>query len=176
MLPRLQAHNSVMPMDLFLFTTANSVAAWTSVDDKVMGGCSTSLLRYDPMGYAVFEGTVKPENNGGFASVRTHAMDLGVKSASAYVLKVKSDGKRYKFNLRMEDNSDGVVYQTAFVTPAGVWTSLNLPVSQFTATFRGRTVPDAPSLDPVLVRQAGFMIADRQMGDFSLKVQSIGTV
>jgi len=27
-----------------------------------------------------------------------------------------------------------------------------------------------------MVRQAGFMIADRQMGDFSLKVQAIGTL
>ena len=164
-----------MPMDLFLFTTANSVAAWSSVDDRVMGGCSTSCLRYDAMGHVVFEGTVTAENNGGFASVRTHAMDLGVKSASAYVLKVNSDGKRYKFNLRMEDNFDGVIYQAAFVTTAGVWTSLQLQVSQFIATFRGRTVPDAPALDPILVRQAGFMIADRQMGGFSLKVQSIGT-
>ena len=128
------------------------------------------------MGHAVFEGTVKPENNGGFASVRTHAMDLGMESANAYVLKVNSDGKRYKFNLRMEDNFDGVIYQAAFVTPAGVWTTVHLPVSLFNATFRGRPVPDAPGLNPVLVRQAGFMIADRQMGDFSLKVQSIGTV
>ena len=92
-----------MLTDLFLFTTANSVAAWSSVDDRVMGGCSTSCLRYDPTGYAVFEGTVKADNNGGFASIRTHAMDLGVKGARAYVLKVNGDGKRYKFNLRMDD-------------------------------------------------------------------------
>jgi NADH dehydrogenase [ubiquinone] 1 alpha subcomplex assembly factor 1 len=141
-----------------------------------MGGCSTSCLRYDTMGHAVFEGTVKPDNNGGFASVRTHAADLGVKGASAYGLKINSDGKRYKFNLRMEDRFDGVTYQAAFVTPAGVWTTLHLPLSQFTATFRGRAVPDAPSLDTAMVRQAGFMIADRQMGDFSLKVQAIGTL
>jgi NADH dehydrogenase [ubiquinone] 1 alpha subcomplex assembly factor 1 len=165
-----------MLADLFLFATANSVAAWSSVDDRVMGGCSTSCLRYDPIGHAVFEGTVKIDNNGGFASVRTHAMDVGVKSASAYVLKVNSDGKRYKLNLRMDDSFDGVIYQTAFVTPAGVWTSMHLPVSQFNATFRGRPVPEAPSLGPALVRQIGLMIADRQMGDFSLKVRSIGTV
>ena len=165
-----------MPTDLFLFTAANSVNAWASVDDRVMGGRSTSCLRYDPSGHAVFEGTVKSDNNGGFASVRTHAMDLGAKNASAYVLKVNSDGKRYKFNLRMDHSFDGVNYQTGFVTPAGVWSVLHLPVSQFTATFRGRPVPGAPSLDPALVRQAGFMIADQQMGDFSLNVQVIGTM
>jgi hypothetical protein len=165
-----------MPDDLFLFTAPDSVAAWSPVDDRVMGGCSTSCLWYDPVGHAVFEGTVKPDNNGGFASVRTHAADLGVKGASAYVLKVNSDGKRYKFNLRTEDSFDGVTYQTAFVTPAGVWTTLHLPVSQFSATFRGRIVPQAPCLDTARVRQAGFVIADRQMGNFSLRVQAIGTV
>ena len=128
------------------------------------------------MGHAVFEGTVKPDNNGGFASVRTHAADLGVTGASGYVVKVNSDGKRYKFNLRIEDSFDGVTDQTAFVTPAGVWTTLRLPLSQFTATFRGRPMPKAPCLDTALVRQAGFVIADRQMGDFSLRVRSIGTV
>jgi monofunctional biosynthetic peptidoglycan transglycosylase len=91
-------------------------------------------------------------------------------------LKVNSDGKRYKFSLRMQDSFDGVTYQTAFVTPAGVWTTVHLPVSQFTATFRGRLVPDAPNLDPALVRQAGFVIADQQMGKFSLSVLAIGTV
>jgi hypothetical protein len=139
-----------------------------------MGGCSTSCLRYDPLGYAVFEGTVKADNNGGFASVRAHAMGIGANVASAYILKVNGDGKRYKFNLRMEDNFDGLAYQAAFVTPAGMWTSVHLPVSQFSATFRGRPVPDAQILNPILVRQVGLMIADQQMGSFSLKVRAIG--
>ncbi len=165
-----------MPTDLFLFNAANSVAAWSPVDDRVMGGSSTSCFRYDPVGHAVFEGTVRPDNNGGFASVRTHASDLGAQGASAYVLKVNSDGKRYKFNLRMDDSLDGVTYQAAFVTPAGVWNSLHLPVSQFTATWRGRPVAAAPSLDPAKVRQAGFMISDGQMGEFSLMVQAISSV
>ncbi len=170
------AHNIAMPKDLFLFTAPNSVAAWSPVDDRVMGGSSTSNLRHDPVGHAIFEGTVRPENNGGFASVRTLPMDLSAKGASAYVLRVSSDGKRYKFNLRMEDNLEGLTYQSAFVIPGGIWTSVHLPVSQFKATFRGRLVPGAPSLDPVLVRQAGFVIADQQMGNFSLKVQAIGTL
>lgn len=169
-------HNGAMSSDLFLFHAANSVDAWASVDDRVMGGCSTSCLRHDPTGHAVFEGTVKPDNNGGFASVRTRAMDLGVKGCSAYVLKVNGDGKRYKFNVRMEDSFDGVTYQAGFMTSAGVWTFVQLPVSHFTATFRGRPVPGAAGLDAARVRQAGFMVADRQMGDFCLKVQAIRAV
>jgi hypothetical protein len=164
-----------MIANIFLFTTPDAVTGWTPIDDRVMGGSSTSRLRYDPLGHAVFEGTVRADNNGGFASVRTHAVETNANSASAYLLKINSDGKRYKFNLRMEDSFDGITYQAAFVTPAGMWTSLNLPISQFTATFRGRPAPDAPTLEPSRVRQLGLMIADRQMGDFSLKVLSIGT-
>ena len=139
-----------------------------------MGGCSRSCLRFDPQGYAVFEGTVRADNNGGFASIRTRSVALNSKIASAFVLKVNGDGRRYKFNLRMDDNFDGVTYQTAFVTPAGVWTSVHFPVSQFTATRRGRPVSGAPTLDPAGVRQMGLMIGDRQLGGFSLKVAAIG--
>jgi hypothetical protein len=160
------AQNKAMIADLFLFNAPNAVSAWTPVDDRVMGGCSTSCLRYDPLGYAVFEGTVKAENNGGFASVRADAMEQSANVANVYVLKVNGDGKRYKFNLRMQDNFDGLTYQTSFVTAAGMWTSVHLPVSQFAATFRGRPVPDAQPLNPILVRQVGLMIADQQMGSF----------
>jgi hypothetical protein len=163
-----------MIANLFLFTTPDAVSAWAPVDDRVMGGCSTSCLRYDPLGHAVFEGTVKADNNGGFASVRAHATGVSVNGASAYALTVNGDGKRYKFNLRMEDSFDGLTFQAAFVTPAGVWTSLHLPVSQFSATFRGRLVPDAQILNLNLVRQVGLMIADQQIGNFSLKVRAIG--
>jgi hypothetical protein len=140
-----------------------------------MGGCSVSSLRYDPLGHAVFKGTVRADNNGGFASVRTRAMDLGAAGASAYVLEVNGDGRRYLFNLRMDDRFDGVTYRAAFVTPPGAWSTLQLPVAQFTPMFRGRAVPDAPRLEPALVRQAGFMIADRQLGAFRLQIRAVGT-
>jgi hypothetical protein len=164
-----------MPTDLVLFTATDSVAAWGAVDDRVMGGCSTSRLRHDPLGHAAFEGTVKPDNNGGFASVRTRAMDLAVHGASAYLLQVCGDGKRYKFNLRTDDSFDGVTYQAAFETPAGAWTTVHLPVSAFSATFRGRAVPGAARLDPARVRQVGLMVADKQFGDFCLQVRCITT-
>ena len=50
---------------------------------------------------------------------------------------------------------------------------MRLPISGFRATFRGRSVPGAPPLDPARVRQMGLMIADRQVGSFALAVRSI---
>jgi hypothetical protein len=162
-----------MASELFCFESAASVAGWSAIDDVVMGGVSRSHLRYDPAGYAVFEGFVSLEHNGGFASVRSGLQDLGVPGAAAYSIEFNGDGKRYKLNLRTDDAFDGVNYQAAFEAPAGPWTWVRLSLCAFVPTFRGRRVSDAPKLDPARVRQIGLMIADRQAGPFALAVRSI---
>ena len=162
-----------MSRELFRFESPSSVARWAAIDDAVMGGISRSRLRHDPAGHAVFEGVVSLERNGGFASVRSPPDDLGAQGAIAYALEVRGDGRRYKLNLRTDDAFDGVNYQSAFEPPAGAWTLLRLPVSAFRPSFRGRTVPGAPPLDPARVRRIGLMIADRQAGPFALAVRSI---
>ena len=162
-----------MPRELFDFESAVSVADWSAIDDTVMGGVSHSRLRHDPAGYAVFEGIVSLEHNGGFASIRSRPMDLGFPGAGSYMLDVRGDGKRFKLNLRTDDAFDGVNYQAMFAAPAGTWILLRLPLSDFRPTFRGRSVPGAPPLDPARVRQIGLMIADRQAGSFALAVRSI---
>jgi hypothetical protein len=162
-----------MPRALFSFEAAATVADWSAIDDRVMGGVSRSRLRHDPAGHAVFEGIVSLENDGGFASIRSHPQDLGVPGAGNYLLEVCGDGRRYKLNLRTDDSFDGVNYQAAFEAPPGEWTRVLLPVSGFHPTFRGRTVPDAPPLDPARVRQIGLMVADRQAGSFALAVRLI---
>jgi len=44
--------------EMFRFETAASVADWSAIDDRVMGGVSRSCLRHDPSGHEVFEGVV----------------------------------------------------------------------------------------------------------------------
>jgi len=165
--------NAAMSRNLFRFDTADSVDAWFSIDDRVMGGVSRSRLRHAPAGHAVFEGIVSLENEGGFASVRSQPQDLSVPGAVSYSLEACGDGRRYKLNLRTDDSFDGVNYQAVFEAPAGKWTQIRLPVPDFHPTFRGRIVTGAPPLDPARVRQVGLMIADRQAGPFSLAVRSI---
>jgi hypothetical protein len=162
-----------MSRELFHFESAGSVADWSAIDDSVMGGISRSRLRHDPAGHAVFEGIVSLEHNGGFASIRSRPLDLGVPAVVDYWIELCSDGKRYKLNLRTDDAFDGVNYQGAFEAPVGIWTPVRLPVSVFRPSFRGRNVPGAPPLDPARVRQIGFMIADRQAGPFALALRSI---
>jgi hypothetical protein len=165
--------NGAMSRELFRFDSLVSVADWSTIDDSVMGGVSHSRLRHDAAGHAVFEGVVSLENNGGFASVRSRPLDLGVSGAANYSLEVRGDGKRYKLSVRAEDAFDGVSYQARFEAPAGTWTVVRLPLSEFQPTFRGRSVPGAPQLDPARVRQIGLIIADRQAGTFALQLRSI---
>jgi len=165
--------NARMFRELFRFESAASVADWSAIDDGVMGGVSRSRLRHDTLGHAVFEGTVSLERNGGFASVRSRALDLAAAGALAFLLEVRGDGKRYKLNLRTDDAFDGVNHQAAFEAPASAWTVVRLPLSAFSPSFRGRVVPGAPPLDPARVRQIGLMIADRQAGPFLLAVRWI---
>jgi hypothetical protein len=154
-------------------SNASSVRAWQPINDAIMGGVSSSRLRHDPAGYALFEGEVSLANNGGFASVRCEPGDFGAPGISGYVLSVRGDGKRYKLNLRTDDAFDGVNYQQAFVAPAGEWVEVRLPCAGFQPTFRGRAVAGAPPLDPGRVRQFGLMIADKQAGPFALAIKSI---
>lgn len=162
-----------MPRALFRFDSAASVADWFAIDDGVMGGVSRSRLRHAVAGHAVFEGIVSLENNGGFASVRSRPLDLGVAGAGGYAIELCGDGKRYKFRVLVNDAFDGVSYQAPIEVPAGIWSTVRLPLRAFQATFRGRAVATAPPLDLARVRQMGFMIADRQAGPFSLELRSI---
>ena len=163
-----------MPPALFRFDSTAEVAGWSAIDDRVMGGVSRSRLRYDEGGWAVFEGHVSLERNGGFASVRSSPCTFQLAGVSAFWLEVKGDGKRYKLNLRTDDAFDGVNYQATFAPPAGQWLDIELPLAAFQATFRGRVVSAAGPLDPAHLRQVGLMIAERQSGPFSLALRAIG--
>ena len=146
---------------------------WSPVNDVVMGGVSRSSFALVQPGIARFAGRVSLENGGGFASVRTASRDWDAARASAILLRVLGDGRTYKFTVRADDGFDGVQYQCRFTPPAGEWTDIRLPLESFAATFRGRAVPGAPPLDPRRVRALGFMISDKQAGEFALLVDSI---
>jgi len=157
------------------FSTPDAVTAWRPIDDRVMGGISSSRLRHDVSGHAVFEGEVSRENGGGFASIRAPSMRIDTPDVCALVLEVYGDGKRYKLNLRADERFDGINYQASFQPVAGEWTFIRLEFPDFIPTLRGRKMPDAPRLAPADVRQIGFMIADQQAGPFALAIRAIRT-
>jgi monofunctional biosynthetic peptidoglycan transglycosylase len=154
---------------LFDFQNATNVTVWQVVNDGVMGGVSASSFRITN-GVAVFQGKVSLENNGGFASVRSLPARHDLGGADAFVVRVRGDGRRYKFTARMDDSFDSAIYRCDFATKNGVWEEHRLPLKDFVASFRGRVLTDVPPLNPAKVSSVGFLISDQQAGPFQLEV------
>jgi len=143
---------------------------WHSIDDVVMGGQSHSaMLAGERSG--VFAGTVSLARGGGFASVRRSEQRLDLSSCSVIEIRLRGDGKRYKLNLRVAGEYDGLVYQAPFETEADTWQTARLPFHAFTPRFRGRPVEG--TLDRRRVSSVGLLISDHQEGAFRLELLSI---
>jgi hypothetical protein len=158
---------------LFDFQTATNHPAWQIVNDNVMGGASTSRFQILTNGGAVFSGVVSLENNGGFASVRSQPVRADLAGCDSFLLRVRGDGRRYKFSVRTEAGLDTPLYQLAFTTKRGEWEEHRLPFKDFVPTFRGRILTDVPPLNPAKVTSVGFLIADKQAGAFRLEISVI---
>ncbi len=158
---------------LFDFIDRGAVTEWGAIDDRVMGGISSSQLRHDPTGHAVFEGNVSLERNGGFASIRSTPAGRGKPGTQTCFIEARATGRRFKLSLLIDDAFDSINYQASFA-PEPTWQTLHIPLATFRATFRGRDVPGAPALDPARIRQVGLMVAERQAGASALEVRRIG--
>lgn len=155
---------------LFNFQTVTNSTAWQVVNDDVMGGVSTSRFQVLTNGGAVFSGVVSLENNGGFASVRSSPVRQNLNGTDAFVLRVRGDGRRYKFTVRTESSFNAPNYQAEFTTKRGEWEEHRLAFKEFVPTFRGRVLTDLPPLKPAKVASVGFLISDQQEGQFKLEV------
>lgn len=161
-------------MRLLDFDAPGEAALFSPVDDAVMGGVSSSRFLPGESSVAVFSGVVSLANNGGFASVRTQPRDWGIGAASSFVLRVRGDGKRYRFNVRAADSLEAFRYEGPVEPPAGEWTVVEVPLAAMIGKAFGRRVPLAGAPDPTRVRTLGFMISDKQAGPFRLEIDWIG--
>ena len=148
-----------------------NVDAWRSINDGVMGGVSTGRMVYSKDGLR-FEGELSLENNGGFASVR-RPVGKDLSRATAVRLQVRGDGRTYQFRIRQDDRVDGVAWRAEFISNSE-WQTVELPLDEFVAVFRGRQVPDAGRVVPAKIYQVGFMLVDKKEGVFELEIRSIG--
>ncbi len=156
------------------FDSAEEVALFSPVDDVVMGGVSSSRLSNAGPGVAVFEGMVSLDNNGGFASIRSRARAWDTRGAGAFVLRVRSDGKRYRFNVRTPGGPDAFRYEAPIEPPANEWAEVEIPLASFRAKAFGQPIPGVGAPDPARIESLGFMISDKQAGSFRLEIDWIG--
>ncbi len=167
--------NEVEPMTettaIFDFSDPAAAAAWTIVNDGVMGGVSQSRITATDTGTMRFTGTISFENNGGFASTQTYfASPLDLSAYAGVALRVLGDGKQYGVYLR--EGRGRVAYQATFQTVAGEWQEVRLPFSAFLPTFFGSPTVANP-LNPATINAMTVIIEYSQEGTFALDIAQI---
>ncbi len=146
---------------------------WQIVNDTVMGGRSRSAVESDGE-VGVFAGNVSLENNGGFASARRRVADGSFEGFDGLVVRVRGDGKRYRFSVSDRSRVTADLYQSTIETTAGEWVELRLPFRAMKRNVMGYTPPNSPSIDPARIRGIGVSIGDEQEGPFRLEIDAIG--
>jgi len=157
---------------------AAKVDTWTTVNDPVMGGTSTSRIAYGDGGL-VFSGTISLENNGGFASARSpQDPEIGRKATGATSLRVHARGDGKTYLLKVGIAAQPWSYIQRFTTEAAVQRTYDLPVEGFQPVgMRLDPEPDAPqNLDPSSIDQVAVYILDKQQGPFQITVSAIEAV
>ena len=166
---------SVEPIKLLLdFEDTDKSGRWMVVNDDVMGGVSRSNVKLHSDGHLLFDGEVSTNYGGGFASVRTDYKNWEIEKYEGFILRLKGDGKTFQFRCRLGNNINQIAYRHYFQADNEDWQEIILPFKEFLPTYRGRVLSNIPKLDPKEIKQFGFMISDKQVGKFHLKIDWIG--
>lgn len=161
------------PITLMDFTEPSTAKEWQTVNDGVMGGVSQGRFKITEKRTLEFFGTLSLANNGGFASVRTQPKKFGLKKGDTLVTKLKGDGREYSLNLYLNRPQVAYSYRAALPTKKDEWIEIKIPLDQFEATWFGRLVQDAGTVQPDEVNALGFMLGDKKAGPFQLEIESI---
>ena len=155
------------------FTDASAKAAWTAVNDNVMGGVSKGGPSFTEDGTMVFSGTLSLENRGGFSSVRTRPRRTDLSDYDHLVVRARGDGRTYWLTVNTNVRIPAGSYRVLMETKAGEWQTVRAPFSKFRAASFGRVLPAFLPLDRSKVESIGFLLADKKAGPFRLEVDSI---
>jgi len=157
---------------LVTFDTKGERLEWDSLGDQVMGGQSDGALVHSAEGVGLFQGTVRLDNGGGFASVKADLPEpVDASQWTGIELLAKGDGKTYKIGLRNSTNRRTIVYQHAFTPATEEWSRIRLPFSEFIPTWRGKTLTDEVALNLSHLASVSLFVSGRQVGEFQLKMQ-----
>jgi NADH dehydrogenase [ubiquinone] 1 alpha subcomplex assembly factor 1 len=155
---------------LFDFSDPAAMRGWEVEDDVVMGGRSQGTLARDPAGWLVFRGEVSLDHNGGFSSVQCYFDPVGVSAYSHAVIRLKGDGKDYRFMVESEKDARHY-YVTGFSTD-GDWQEISIPLRKMYPMRRGDRL-DIPDYPAETMSQVRFMIANGRAESFQLEIASI---
>lgn len=156
------------PKRLTNFDATESDVRWQVVNDTVMGGRSDSRIKISG-GLLHFSGELNTKG-GGFVSLRSDRQDWRLPEFSLVRLRVRGDGRDYRF--RLYADGDRAAYQREFATVAGEWQVVELTIDEFYASWRGRRLNRPPLLASKVVG-LGLILADGVDGPFGLTLDWI---
>ena len=162
---------TLFQMQTYIYKAGESGSGnWYVVDDGVMGGLSQGQIQVSD-GILVFSGNVSLDNNGGFSSIRYACSPGTIKSEhSSFILRIKGDGQKYQFRSKSSQrNYESYIYE--FET-SGEWQSIEVPFNKMYPGFRGRKL-NMPNYNGDQLGEIGFLIADKQEGQFELQIESV---
>jgi len=159
-----------------LINTSNNIGLenWRIVNDDVMGGVSTSELFLSDDKNLIFNGNLSLENNGGFASSRMGFEKGILNEVKSFKIKVKGDGKTYKFRLR--ENYRSTNYSSDFKTLKNKWIEIEIKTNQLKPMFMGYYSNRSPKLNTEKISSLGFQISDKQKGNFNLEIMYVKAI
>ncbi len=145
------------------FTADSPDLGWYIQNDNVMGGRSKGGFEQTEAGL-IFTGSTNT-NGGGFSSILTAALQLNLSGSDGIELRVKTDGRRYTWQLQTNARwrRYRISYWADFQAPAGDWSVVKIPFSSFYPQVRGFKL-DGPELDPTQITEMGLYIYDKQDG------------
>ncbi|MDN3204155.1 CIA30 family protein [Algoriphagus sediminis] len=160
----------LVPLILIDFSNLSNPDNWRVVDDGVMGGLSQGNFELTEEGSAVFYGTVRLENNGGFSSLR-HRFDERVAVEGEFVkLYLKGDGKKYQFRIK-RSSQDYYSYIYEFQT-SGEWEEILVPLGEMYPAFRGRKLR-MDNYPADILEEIAFLIGNKKKESFRLELSRI---
>ena len=155
------------------FQNTDESENWRIINDDVMGGVSQSKITFNDTGTATFQGRISLENNGGFASTRSKSHPFRLGDYIGLHVRIQGDGKDYQLRVRTDNRFDGISYRYRFATQPETWMNIRVPFNEFVPVFRGRIASNASPISPEKIQQVGFLISDKQAGEFRLEIDWI---
>ncbi len=158
------------------FDRPSSAHKWKTVDDVVMGGQSSSRVRWircdDESGALRFDGEVSLENNGGFCSTRNFGhWQLG--RARELVWTLRGVERRFVATLRDETTPAGASFRHPFWPTGDKWQEVRLCLDDFRLFRRGKKLSSEARVDASHIESFGFLVADGRAGTFCLELKKL---
>ncbi len=155
---------------IFDFSSKSDLQDWYVVDDGVMGGRSQGKFYISSEGFAVFEGIVSMENNGGFSSVRYNMQAIDISEFNTLKIKVKGDGKT--FQIRAKTSRRDYQSYIAYAETTGEWEVLEIKLGDMYPGYRGSRLRMANYPGEVMAEFA-VLIGNKKAETFKLEIDKI---